>query len=85
MTGPYSWSATTGRGELSSASGNIAVRKKHHGYDQRRPAPTPMSLSVDPSELEAVRYVARELGDTHFIVGAFADRRHFSLARGPPA
>ncbi len=70
MTGPYSWLGDDGY-EVSyhPASGNIAVRKNTTDMTITDLPDPDEPFQVDPSELEAVRYVARELGDTHFIVG----------------
>jgi uroporphyrinogen decarboxylase len=70
MTGPYSWLDENGREvHYSPQVGNIAtsVDNTDLTIDQ---LPDPDALFVvDPTELEAVRHVVRELGDSHFIIG----------------
>jgi uroporphyrinogen decarboxylase len=70
MTGPYSWLDEQGREiRYHPESGNIAtpVGMSEMTVDDLPDPEEP--VSVDPSELEAVRHVVRELGDTHFIIG----------------
>jgi uroporphyrinogen decarboxylase len=70
MTGPYSWLDERGR-EIHYApeAGNISTYT--HTTDLTiDDLPDPDEpFHVDPSELEAMRHVVRELGDTHFIIG----------------
>ncbi len=70
MTGPYSWLDEDGH-EVSfhPDSGNIAVGRDRSGMTIDELPDPDAPYSVDPSQLEAIRYVVRELGDTHFIVG----------------
>jgi len=70
MTGPYSWIDEGGHEvHYHPDSGNIATRVDTEALTiDELPAPDEPTV-VDPSELEAVRHVVRELGDTHFIVG----------------
>jgi uroporphyrinogen decarboxylase len=70
MTGPYSWLDEQGHEiQYHPDSGNIAVRADA-GDMTLDDLPDPdVPYIVDPSELEAVRYVVRELGETHFVVG----------------
>ena len=51
------------------ASGNIAVRKNTEDMTIADLPDPDEPFQVDPSELEAVRHVARELSETHFIIG----------------
>ena len=70
MTGPYSWIDDEGfEVHYSPDSGNIAVRAgaPEMSIDDLPDPNEP--FAVDPSQLEAVRHVVAELGDTHFIVG----------------
>ncbi|MBC7235100.1 MAG: hypothetical protein H5T69_04610 [Chloroflexi bacterium] len=70
MTGPYSWLDEEGNEiHYHPDSGNIAVRA--HTDDMTiDDLPDPNApFEVDPSELDAVRYVVNELGDSHFIIG----------------
>jgi len=70
MTGPYSWLDENGREvEYSPEVGNIAtfVADADMSIDD---LPDPDDdFVVDESQLEAIRHVVAELGDTHFIVG----------------
>ena len=70
MTGPYSWLDDDGhKVSFHPDSGNIAVgRDRSEMTIDELPDPD-APYSVDPSQLEAVRYVVQELGATHFIVG----------------
>jgi uroporphyrinogen decarboxylase len=70
MTGPYSWIDEGGHEvHYHPDSGNIATRvdTADRTIDDLPDPDEP--VRVDPSELEAVRHVVRELGETHFIVG----------------
>ena len=70
MTGPYSWLDADGHEmRYHPDSGNIAVRADTADMTIDDLPDPDEGFSVDPSELEAVRHVVRELGDTHFIVG----------------
>lgn len=73
MTGPYSWIDEDGyEVKYHPDSGNIAVREMPASMTiDDLPAPEE-EFTVDPSELEAIRYVVDKLGDTHFIVGRSA-------------
>ena len=70
MTGPYSWIDEDGHEvAFNPDSGNLAVRSRFPDVriDQ---LPNPAeSSAIDQSELEAIRHVVRELGESHFIVG----------------
>ena len=70
MTGPYSWLDENGREvEYSPEVGNIAtfVADADMSIDD---LPDPDDdFVVDESQLEAIRHVVAELGDTHFIIG----------------
>jgi len=70
MTGPYSWLDEDGH-EVSfyPDSGNIAVARDRSGMTIDELPDPDEPYTIDPSQLEAVRYVVHELGDTHFIVG----------------
>ena len=70
MTGPYSWLDQDGyEVQYHPGSGNIATRKDTQGMTIDDLPDPDEPFVVDPSELDAVRHVVRELGDTHFIVG----------------
>ena len=70
MTGPYSWLDDSGR-ELhySPEVGNIAtyVDTAEMTIDDLPDPDAP--FTVDPSELDVIRHVVAELGDTHFVIG----------------
>lgn len=70
MTGPHSWLDENGH-EVSfhPDSGNIAVARDRSGMTIDELPDPDEPFAVDPSQLEAVRYVVQELGNTHFIVG----------------
>jgi uroporphyrinogen decarboxylase len=70
MTGPYSWRDDEGREfHFSPDVGSIATC----GDDSEmtiNDLPDPQEpFVVDPSEMEAIRHVVAELGETHFVVG----------------
>ncbi len=70
MTGPHSWLDEKGREvRYEPESGNVALA----GIDPNMTIddlPDPDApFAVDPSELEAVRYVVKELKKSHFIIG----------------
>jgi uroporphyrinogen decarboxylase len=70
MTGPYSWLDEAGREvRYHPGTGNIAVRVPDAEMTLDDLPDPDEHFAVDPSELEAVRHVVRELGETHFIVG----------------
>ncbi len=69
MTGPYSWVDNRGRSlTFNPEAGSLAVQ--HHfpdlGIDDLPDPAAP--VAIDPSQLEVLRHVVAELGDTHFIV-----------------
>ena len=70
MTGPYSWLDEKGyEVHYSPEVGNIAMRKGMTELTINDLPDPEEPFEIDPSELEAVRYVVGELGETHFIVG----------------
>ena len=73
MTGPYSWLDAAGREyQYSPDVGNIATRVDATDLTIDDLPDPDEPFTVDPSELEAIRYVVKELGDTHFIIGRSA-------------
>lgn len=70
MIGPYSWLDDEGREvHYHPDTGNIA-RRQFAADMTIDDLPDPDELAApDPSELEAVRYVVNELGESHFVVG----------------
>ncbi|MBM3187501.1 MAG: hypothetical protein FJZ90_02140 [Chloroflexi bacterium] len=70
MTGPYSWIDDEGyEMHYHPDSGNIAVRGNMPDMTLDDLPDPDEPFTVDPSQLEAIRYVVEALGDTHFIVG----------------
>jgi len=73
MTGPYSWLDESGHEmQYHPDTGNIAVRVDTTDMTIDDLPDPEEPFSVDPSELEAIRHVVDELGDTHFIIGRSA-------------
>jgi uroporphyrinogen decarboxylase len=70
MTGPYSWLDEQGyEVHYSPEVGNIATRVSAVEMTLDDLPDPEAPFGVDPSTLEAIRYVVRELGETHFIIG----------------
>jgi len=70
MTGPYSWLDESGREIHYHPDGGSIATRDHTDELTIDDLPDPDEPTVlDPSELDAVRHVVRELGETHFIVG----------------
>jgi len=73
MTGPYSWLDAAGREyHYSPEVGNIATRVDATDMTIGDLPDPDEPFTVDPSELDAIRYVVKELGDSHFIIGRSA-------------
>lgn len=73
MTGPHSWLDDQGyEYHYSPEVGNIATRvdATEMTIDDLPDPSAP--FTVDPSELDAIRHVVKELGETHFIIGRSA-------------
>ncbi len=73
MTGTYSWLDDQGyEYHYSPEVGNIATRvdATEMTIDDLPDPNAP--FRVDPSELDAIRHVVKELGETHFIIGRSA-------------
>ena len=70
MIGPHAWLDEQGyETTFNPEAGNIAVRG-HFPNLKIQDLPDPEEpFSIDGSELEAIRQVVRELGDSHFVVG----------------
>ena len=69
MIGPYSWMDAQGREVIfNPTAGNIAVHRHRRDLSIDDLPDPDEPFVVDPSELEAIRHVVGELGDTHFIV-----------------
>jgi uroporphyrinogen decarboxylase len=70
MTGPYSWIDERGR-ELhySPDVGNIATAVDTTAMTIDDLPDPDAPFTVDPSELDIIRHVVAELGETHFIIG----------------
>lgn len=70
MTGPNSWLDEEGREVcFRPEAGSIVERVGAAGMTIDHLPDPGERFAVDPSELDAVRHVAAELGETHFIVG----------------
>ena len=70
MTGPYSWIDADGyEVHFNPDTGSIAVRAEFPDMSINDLPDPAEPFHIDPSELEAVRYVVKEIGQTHFIVG----------------
>jgi uroporphyrinogen decarboxylase len=70
MTGPFSWLDEQGHEvHYHPDSGNIAVLADQAGMTLDDLPDPDEPFAIDLSELDAVRHVVRELGETHFIIG----------------
>jgi uroporphyrinogen decarboxylase len=70
MSGEYSWIDEEGDEYCFNPESGYLVMRTH--YPDMHVGDLPdiaVPYIVDPSEIEAIRYVVRELGATHFIVG----------------
>jgi len=69
MTGPYSWLDDQGyEVTFNPEAGNIAVRHQFPDMSIDDLPDPDEPFVVDPTQLEAIRHVVAELGDTHFII-----------------
>ena len=70
MTGPYSWLDEEGHEiHFHPDSGNIAVGEDRIDMTIDDLPDPDEPFVVDPSEMEAIRHVVGELGETHFVIG----------------
>jgi uroporphyrinogen decarboxylase len=70
MTGEYSWLDEAGEElHFNPESGSLILRSRYPEMSVEDLPDPDAPFKVDPSELEAVREVVRELGATHFIIG----------------
>ena len=70
MTGPFSWIDQDGyEMHFNPDTGSIAVRAEFPDMSVDDLPDPNEPFRVDPSELEAVEHVVREIGQTHFIIG----------------
>ena len=70
MTGPYSWLNEQGHEVKYHPDAGSIMQLADTSDMTMADLPDPdESFVVDPSELDAIRHVVNELGDTHFIVG----------------
>jgi len=70
MIGPYSWLDEQGREvHYNPTVGNIATRADITDLTIDDLPDPEEPFVIDPSELEAIRHVVKELGETHFIIG----------------
>ena len=69
MAGPYSWiDDEEYEVSFNPEVGNIAVRAEFPDM-QLKDLPDPDEhFAVEPTQLDAIRHVVKELGDTHFII-----------------
>jgi uroporphyrinogen decarboxylase len=70
MTGQYSWIDEQGyEVHMNPDAGNIIVRSQFPDMSIDDLPDPDEPFHIDPTELDTIRYVVRELGDTHFIIG----------------
>ena len=70
MTGPHSWLDEQGNEiRFHPDHGSVITKAEDRGMTIDQLPDPDDGFAVDPSELEAVRAVAAELGETHFIIG----------------
>ena len=70
MTGQYSWIDEQGyEVHMNPDAGNIIVRSQFPDMSIDDLPDPDEPFHIDPTELDAIRYVVGELGDTHFIIG----------------
>lgn len=70
MTGEYSWRDEQGREvQYSPEVGNIATFADTQDMTIDDLPDPDEPFEVDPSEMEAIRHVVSEIGDTHFVIG----------------
>lgn len=70
MTGPYAWIDDQGyEMHYSPEVGNITTRVDITDLTIDDLPDPDEPFTIDPSELEAIRYVVEELGQTHFVIG----------------
>lgn len=70
MTSPNSWIDESGREfHVNPDAGNIIMPSSFPAMNIDDLPEEPDPFEVDPTELEAIRYVVNELGDSHFIIG----------------
>lgn len=68
-TGPYSWIDSEGfEVTMNASAGNIAVRSQYPSLEIDELPDPDAPFDVDPSQLDAIRHVVEQLGDSHFIV-----------------
>ena len=69
MTGPYTWIDDQGyEVTFNPEAGNIAVRGEFPDMEIDDLPDPDADFTVDPTQLDAVRHVVKELGDTHFVI-----------------
>jgi uroporphyrinogen decarboxylase len=69
MTGEHSWINEQGHEvHCNPDAGNIIVRSRFPDMSVDDLPDPEEPFKIDPSELEAIRYVVDELGDSHFII-----------------
>ena len=69
MTGPYSWKNDAGyEVHMNPDAGNIVVRSRFPEMSIDDLPDPDEPFHVDPTELDAIRSVVEQLGETHFII-----------------
>ena len=69
MTGPSSWLDGSGREVIVNPDvGNIAVRSSTPDMTIDQLPDPEASVTIDPTQLEALRHVVDTLGDSHFVI-----------------
>jgi uroporphyrinogen decarboxylase len=70
MTGPHSWIDPEGfEVHFNPDAGNVIVRKQFPNLTVDDLPDPEEPFTVDTTQLEAIRYAVKELGETHFIIG----------------
>jgi len=70
MTGPFSWIGEGGIEMTFSPDHGSIIQPARYPRMDAADLPVPdRPFAVDPSQLEAVRHVVQQLGESHFIVG----------------
>jgi uroporphyrinogen decarboxylase len=70
MTGPHSWIDPEGfEVHFNPDAGNVIVRKQFPNLTVNDLPDPEEPFTVDTTQLQAIRYAVKELGETHFIIG----------------
>lgn len=69
MTGPHSWINAQGyEMHFNPEAGNVIMRSHFPEMDITDLPDPDAEFHIDPTELDAIRHVVKELGETHFII-----------------